>query len=166
MLADGTRSLQTLETVSRGLKNGSAKWFLDFPLGSALPFYSVLYELALPMELILLSSVSQGDKHGGTMLCVYLCMCTLLSFKLFDEFHLSLAESGGLKTHSVKRTDLVEGRNLVYTSREATSASLPRHHKSHLHIIVSVQLHSFLVNCLKKYPFLHTPGFLQVLASH
>lgn len=37
-LADGTGPLQTLETVSRGLKKPySAKWFLGFPLGSALP---------------------------------------------------------------------------------------------------------------------------------
>lgn len=66
---------------------------------------------------------------------VYLCMCTLLSFKLLDEFPSNLAGSGGLKTRSVKRTGLVEGRNLVCTSREATSASFPRHQKPHLCII-------------------------------
>lgn len=33
------------------------------------------------------------------MLCVYLCTCTLLNFKLFDQFHPSLAETGGLKGH-------------------------------------------------------------------
>lgn len=69
------------------------------------------------------------------MLCVYLWMCTLLSFKLLDEFHPNLAGSGGHKTCSVKRTDLVEGRNLVCTSREATSASFTRYQRSHLCII-------------------------------
>lgn len=39
MLADGTGPLQILETVSRGLKKPySPNWFLDFPMGSALPF--------------------------------------------------------------------------------------------------------------------------------
>lgn len=67
--------------------------------------------------------------------CVCICVCTLLSFKLLDEFHPNLAEPGGLKTRSVKRMDLVEGRNLFCTSREATRASLTRHQKSHLCII-------------------------------
>lgn len=100
---------------------------------------------------------------------LYLCMCTLLSFKLFDEFHPNLAESGGLKTRSVKRTDLVEGRNLVCTSREATSALLTRHQRSHLCIITcNLSLLSQLSTELfkKKDPFLHTPPFLQILASH
>lgn len=87
---------------------------------------------------------------------LYLCMCTLLSFKLFDEFHPNSAESGGLKTRSVKRTDLVEGRNLVCTSREATSALLTRHQRSHLCIITcSLSLLSQLSTELfkKKTPF-------------
>lgn len=50
-------------------------------------------------ELLLLFLVSQGNEHDGTTLCVYLCTCTLLSFKLFDLFQPNLAETGGLKTH-------------------------------------------------------------------
>lgn len=74
-----------------------------------------------------------------------------MHFKFLDEFHPDLAESGGLKARSVKRTDLVESRNLFCTSREATSASLTRHQKSHLCIItLTSQLSSEL---FKKIPF-------------
>lgn len=79
-----------------------------------------------------------------------------------------LADSGGLKTHSVERMDLVEGSNLVCTSRVATSASLTRHQKPHLCIITrSLSSMSQLSSELfKKLSFLHPSPFLQILASH
>lgn len=60
-----------------------------------------------------------------------------------------------LLKHTGKRTGWVEGRNLIYTSSEGTSAPLTRHQGSHLctmSLVFSVNCHSFILNCFKNTP--------------